>query len=80
MIASRIWEEGGTRSYRRVFTTTTAIIYHIYVYYYIVFIAAAYRFINVRGFLCDGFDKLRTSRRSRRRLRRCCRALFVKCI
>lgn len=47
----------------------------------IVFIAAAYGFINVRGFLCDGFDKLRTSRRSRRRrLRRCCRALFVKCI
>jgi len=50
----------------------------------IVFIAAAYRFINVRGFLCDGFDKLRTSRRRsrrrRRRLRRCCRALFVKCI
>lgn len=30
-------EEGGTRSYRRVFTTTTAIIYHVYVYYYSIY-------------------------------------------
>jgi len=47
-------------------------------YYYEVFIAATSScwFINVRGFLCDGFDKLRASRRSRNRRRH--RVLFVR--